>query len=94
MTQNVLKDFIKAAKGLPAYAVVWVFGLIALIFSDVTVTTLALVGVFVGLALGDVFWGFATFFIAYSVARLVANLSQAIGFGLRGVADSLFLEED
>lgn len=70
----------------PAYVISWTIGLLIIILSDVTVTTVALLGVFVGFATDDVFWGLSAFTIAYVALRAVGILADATNLGLRTLA--------
>lgn len=77
-----------AIKGLPKYAFEYTVGLLIAIVTDFIITTLALAGVSVGFATGSALDGVATFFIIYSVLRIIGNLAEAVGLNLRYLANT------
>jgi hypothetical protein len=77
-----------ALKGLPKYVFEYTIGLLIAVVTDFHITTLALAGTFVGLARGSVLDGVATFFIIYSLLRIVGNLAEAVGINLRYFANT------
>lgn len=77
-----------ALKGLPKYVFEYTIGLLIAIVTDFHITTLALAGVAVGFARESVLDGVATFFVIYSVLRIVGNLAEAIGLSLRYIANT------
>jgi hypothetical protein len=73
--------------GLPQYLWSWVWGLVLVIFSDTTVTTLAVTALIAGLVLESVLGGLLVFFALYSAARMVISVANAIGNGLNALAN-------
>lgn len=75
-------SFIFLAKRLeyvPRYAMDYFFGLLAAIVSDVTITTIALAAVALGLAVGHWLLVVAFFFTLYSLLRIISIVANAIG---------------
>ena len=83
---NLFAQLWKTIKDFPLYISAYTVGLVIAVLRDVHITTLTITGVVLGLALGSIVWGFAVFFIGYSITRIVSNLTDAIGFGLRDIA--------
>lgn len=77
--QSVLKDDIKTVvKGFPDYLVSYIGGFLVYILSNADITSIALFGVFAGLAIGSVWWGLMAFFGAYIIAKTIGTLGDAI----------------
>jgi len=67
--------------GFPKYIFEWTVGLIIAILSDLHITTLVVTGVAVGFAASSVLIGVATFFVAYSISRIVAHIAEGFVHG-------------
>jgi hypothetical protein len=85
---TIAQSSVAALKGLPKYIFEYTVGLLIAVVTDFHITTLALAGAFVGLARGSVLDGVATFFVIYSLLRIVGNLAEAVGINLRYFANT------
>lgn len=65
------------------YALTYTVGLIVAILTDLHITTLAITGVLLGAYEGSILFGLAAFFVLYSISRVVGNVAESIGYGLR-----------
>lgn len=83
---SVWENLVRTIIGFPKYLLEWTIGLVIAVLSDLHITTLALTGIVSGLALSSVLWGVVVFFGLYSLSRVVALLSNAVGFGFQGLA--------
>lgn len=81
-TQPLGAQLVETLVNAPAYLVGFVFGFIIAAFTDATVSTLVALAVLVGFLVNPLVAGIV-FLGTYALARIVSNLANAIGFGLR-----------
>lgn len=74
-------------KNLPRYLWGYVIGLLLALVNDFVLTSILFAGIASGFWLG-IAAGFAIFFILYVFLRVIGNISEAIGYGLRGAIES------
>ena len=67
--------------GFPKYILEWSLGLLIVVLSDLHITTLAVTGLFIGLAASSVLVGIAAFLVAYTVSRIVYDLAEGFVVG-------------
>ena len=72
----------------PLYIINFIASLTAAILSDIVVTTISITAAVVGLTASSVLIGFSTFFVLYTVARLVSHIADTIGFSAIAVERS------
>jgi hypothetical protein len=78
---NTLKQLEDAPKNIVLYFV----GLLGAVVDDYALMTLVIFCVLLGFITGSVLIPLATFFGAYFVLRLVANIADVIGFNARAI---------
>ena len=87
MSQTQEQTILSIFKEFPAYVFNYTFGLVLAILSEITLTSLALGSFFLGYATTP--WaGFAIFFLAHTVIKIVNALNGAIVQQGRLVANS------
>jgi predicted MFS family arabinose efflux permease len=88
-TPSAAELFVRALVQFPKYLVEWTVGLLIAILTDLHITTLAVTGVAVGFAASSVLIGVATFFVVYTLSRILSNVADGIAFGSRSIAASI-----
>jgi hypothetical protein len=81
--------FVRACVQFPAYALTYTVGLVVAILTDLHITTLAIAGALLGVYQGSILFGLVAFFILYSISRVVGNVAESIGYGLRYHANAV-----
>lgn len=84
--QGIGEAFVRACVGFLPYALTYTVGLVVAILTDLHITTLAITAVLAGFYTGSILFGVLAFFLLYSASRVVGNIAEAIGFGLRNHA--------
>ena len=85
---SLKNDLAKALVDAPGHLLRYVGGLVVALLQDYTLITLLIFVGLLGWLLGSVLIPAATFFGAYFMLRLVANLGEAIGWHGRTVAQA------
>ena len=84
--QSLVRELGSAVINFPLFIIEMVTSLLVLVISDIYIATLAIAGGTVGLATGEWEIGLATFFVLYSVSRVVNTVANAIGSAGQNVA--------
>lgn len=84
---DLFESLKNSVRGFPRYIVQWVGGLVVVVLTDLHMTALAVTGLTVGWATKSPRWGVAAFFVAYTASRVIGNLADAVGHGLRAVSE-------
>jgi hypothetical protein len=81
------ESLIRAFVGFPKYIIQWIGGLIVAILTDLHITTLAVTAVAVGFA-SSLSVGIATFFVIYSLSRIIAIIADGYVIGSNRIAQA------